>query len=69
MTFIRVTNGVLSARHIVRIWKHREYEGYASIQYVDTEKDGAGYTRAVCRIEELAAIGITADDLAHRPIE
>ena len=69
MTFIRTANGVLNSRFIVRIWRDRNYAGYARVQFMHSDyEDGSEPSRALVRIEDLEAIGITPEDLEVRPV-
>jgi len=70
MIFVRTVNGIVNAHYIVRAYMHRSYEGYAQIEYLDSDMtDASNNPRALCKVEELAVIGISADDLAYRPID
>ena len=69
MTFIRTANGVLNSRFIVRIWRDRNYVGYARVQFMHSDyEDGSEPSRALVRIEDLEAIGITPEDLEGIPL-
>ena len=70
MIFIKTANGVLNAKYIVRAWLSREHDGYASMQFLHSDGVDETYTvRALCKIEELAKIGVSASDLASRPVQ